>query len=154
MACSTKGCSKQNDSPAAIECLGCEEGRRLPTRGRSMAGRQQVDTKEFRALSFAEQAKSITATIHNLQAAIEHHVEHSPRRPETIQTCLAQVDRLRHRLRKAYEQQGTHSGPGQAVPRLEEVARVHMRSPRLAEPERAADFTMDVAEETPDAGLQ
>ena len=62
-----------------------------------MAGRNKGDTKEFRALSFAEQAKSITATIDNLQAAIEHHVKHSPRRLETIDECLAQVDRLRQR---------------------------------------------------------
>jgi hypothetical protein len=119
-----------------------------------MAGRHKGDTKEFRALSFAEQAKSITATINNLQAAIKHHVEHSPRRPETIETCLAQVNRLQQRLRKTYEQQGAHSGLTQAVPRVEEVPRIHVGSPRLAEPERAADFTMEVAEEFPDAGLQ
>ena len=37
-----------------------------------MAGRHKGDTKEFCALTFAEQAKSITATINDLQAAIEH----------------------------------------------------------------------------------
>ena len=50
-----------------------------------MAGRHQGDTKEFRDLSFAEQAKSITATINDLQAAIEYHVAHSPRRSEAIE---------------------------------------------------------------------
>jgi hypothetical protein len=40
-----------------------------------MAGRLKGGTRKFRALSFAEHAKSITATINNLQAAIEHHVE-------------------------------------------------------------------------------
>jgi len=58
-----------------------------------MAGRHKGNTKEFRELNFAEQAKSITATINNLLAAIEHHVGHSPRRLETIGKCLAQVDR-------------------------------------------------------------
>ena len=43
-----------------------------------MAGRHKGDTREFRALSFAEQARSITAAINNLQAAIEHHADHSP----------------------------------------------------------------------------
>ena len=63
-----------------------------------MAGRHEGDTKEFRELTFAEQARSITATIDNLQAAIEHHIAHSPRRQETTEKCLAQVDRLRQRL--------------------------------------------------------
>ena len=39
-----------------------------------MASPHQGDSKEFRALSFAEQAKSITTTIDGLEAAIEHHV--------------------------------------------------------------------------------
>jgi hypothetical protein len=119
-----------------------------------MAGRHKGDTKEFRSLSFAEQAKSITAAINNLQGAIEHHVNHSPRQSETIAKCLAQVDRLRHRLRNAYEQQNAHSGSGQAVPGIQELPRIYIRSPRQADPERAADFTMEVAEEAQDAGLQ
>ena len=77
-----------------------------------MAVRHQGDTKEFRELSFAEQAKSITATIKNLQAAIEHHVEHSPCRSETIEKCLAQIERLGQRLRGTYNQQGARSGSG------------------------------------------
>jgi hypothetical protein len=63
-----------------------------------MARRHKGGTREIRALSFAEQAKSITATINNLQATIEHHVEHSHRQPETLEKCLGQVDHLRQRL--------------------------------------------------------
>jgi len=40
------------------------------------------------------------------------------------------------------------------VPGAEAVPRFHVGSPRLADPERAADFTMDVAEEPRDAGLR
>ena len=124
-----------------------------------MAVRHQGDMKEFRELSFAEQAKSITATINNLQAAIEHHVEHSPRRLETIdletiEKCLAQIERLGQRLRRTYNQQGARSGSGHALPSVEKVHRFRVGSPRLAEPERAADFTMDVAEESQDAGIR
>jgi hypothetical protein len=89
-----------------------------------------------------------------LQAAIEHHAEHSPRRLETVEKCLAQVDRLRERLRSTYEQQGPHSCSGDAFPSVKEVRRIRIGSPRLAEPERAADFTMDIAEESPDAPLR
>src|SRR5689334_14622660 len=57
-------------------------------------------TKEFRDLTFAEQAKSITAEINNLQSAIKHHVHHSPRpAPQTRDKCLRQIDRLLGRLR-------------------------------------------------------
>ncbi len=40
------------------------------------------------------------------------------------------------------------------VPDVEEVSGFHVRSPRLARPERAADFTKEVAEEPQDAGLR
>ncbi len=40
------------------------------------------------------------------------------------------------------------------VPGVGEKPVVHAGSPRLARPERAADFTMDVAEECRDAGLR
>jgi hypothetical protein len=112
-----------------------------------MAGRHKGGTKVFRELTFAEQARSITATINNLEAAIEHHVEHSPRRLATIEVCLAQVDRLRQRLRASYDQRGSRSGPAEPALGVEEVPRLHVGSPRLAEPERAADFTMEVTEE-------
>jgi hypothetical protein len=67
---------------------------------------------------------------------------------------LAQVDRLRQRLVRNYEGQGAHSGSGPRVSQVELLPRVRVGSPRLAEPERAADFTMDVAEVSPDAGLR
>jgi hypothetical protein len=57
-------------------------------------------------------------------------------------------------LRNTFEQQSAHSGSWQAVPTVEEVPRIHIRSPRLADTDRAADFTMDVAEVSPDAGLR
>lgn len=40
------------------------------------------------------------------------------------------------------------------VPGVEAVPRFHVGSPRLAQPERAADFTKEVAEEPQDAGLR
>jgi hypothetical protein len=118
-----------------------------------MAGIHTGATKDFESLSFAEQAKSITVTINNLQAAIEHHAEHSPRRLETIEKCLAQVERLRRQLKSAYEQEGAISGAGQAVNGVDGVRRIQVGSPRLAEPERAADFTMDITEESPHAAM-
>jgi hypothetical protein len=119
-----------------------------------MAGRHKGGTKEFRALSFAEQARSITATINNLQTAIEHHVEHSPERPETIEKCLAQVDRLRQRLLTSYGRQSADPASGRSATGAEEVPRIRVGSPRLAEPERAADFVMEVAEVPSHAGLR
>ena len=119
-----------------------------------MAGRQKVDTREFRELSFGEQAKSITATINNLQAAIEYHAEHSPRRSETVEKCLTQIDRLGQRLRGACDPRGIPTDPGRALLGVEEVPRLRVGSPQLAEPRQAADFTLDVAEESRDAGLR
>jgi hypothetical protein len=103
----------------------------------------------FRELDFTGQARSITATINNLQAAIEYHVEHSPRRLETLGTCLAQVDRLRQQLQAAYEQQGIQAGHVNETSAVETMPRLRVGSPRLACPEQAADFIMDVAEESP-----
>jgi hypothetical protein len=40
------------------------------------------------------------------------------------------------------------------VPGVEEKPRLHVGSPRLADPRRAADFTMEVAEEPRNAGLR
>lgn len=118
-----------------------------------MAGRHKGDTEEFHDLT-DEQAKSISATVSNLQAAIEHHIAHSPRRQETIEQCLAEVDRLRQRLQATTSQQGTQSLPGGAVPGEEVVSAFHISSPRLAQPERAADFTKEVVEEPQGAGLR
>lgn len=111
-----------------------------------MVGRHQGATKEFGALTFAEQADSIRATTDSLRAAIEHHVEHSPRRLEAIEECLAQVDRLRRRLSDKYEQRDAHSGSRPVTRAVEGMPRIHVGSPRLAEPERAADFAMEVAQ--------
>ena len=123
-----------------------------------MDGRHKGDTKEFRSLTFAEQEKSIAASINNLQAAIEHHVEHSPQPQETVKKCLGQVDRLLARLGGIYEQgeafSRSHSRSREGVPIVQELPRVHLRSPRLADPKRAGDFTMEVAEEPPDAGVR
>jgi protein-arginine kinase activator protein McsA len=59
----------------------------------------QDDTKEFGELTFAEQARSVSAMLNNIQAAIKHHVRHSPHRQETADKCVAQVERLLERLR-------------------------------------------------------
>jgi hypothetical protein len=40
------------------------------------------------------------------------------------------------------------------VPGAEEAPRLRVGSPRLAHPERAADFTLEVVEEPEDAGLR
>ena len=40
------------------------------------------------------------------------------------------------------------------VPDAEGTTVLHVGSPRLTQPERAADFTMEVAEEPRDAGLR
>jgi len=40
------------------------------------------------------------------------------------------------------------------VPEAEAELTVHMRSPRLAHPEQAADFKMEIIEASPDAGLR
>jgi hypothetical protein len=39
------------------------------------------------------------------------------------------------------------------VPGVEELARFHIRSPRLAQPERAVDFVKEVTKEPRDAAL-
>lgn len=59
-----------------------------------MAKRHKGDTKEFHELTFAEQAKSITAMINVLQRACLHHTKHSTRRDETAAKCVAQLNRL------------------------------------------------------------
>jgi hypothetical protein len=46
-----------------------------------------------------------------------------------------------------------HSRVYVVVPGIEEASPYHVRSPRLVHPERAADFTKEVVEELPDAGL-
>jgi hypothetical protein len=39
------------------------------------------------------------------------------------------------------------------IPGVEEVPRFHVGNPRLAQPERAADFTMEISEERGHASL-
>ena len=60
--------------------------------------RHQNDTKTFEQLEPDEQAKSINASIVNLQRAIRHHVATSDNPEETRFKCLRQVHRLLGRL--------------------------------------------------------
>jgi hypothetical protein len=60
--------------------------------------RHQGDTKTFEELTFTEQAKSINASIVNLQRAIEHHIDHAPDPSETRQKCIDQIQRFLNRL--------------------------------------------------------
>jgi len=55
-------------------------------------------TKDFGNLTFAEQAKSITASINNLQNSITHHIEHSQNPDKTRKKCLQQMNRCFGRL--------------------------------------------------------
>ncbi len=80
-----------------------------------MIVRHLEDAKTFGELPFDEQTKSIAATLDHLHALIEQHIEHSPRRQETINECLSQMDRLRRRLLATYGQEGARSAPEQAA---------------------------------------
>ena len=64
--------------------------------------RHKNDTKTFEELSYAEQAKSISAQLNVLQKAIRAHTrraEEEGKRPEeTMLTCIAQVARMLGRL--------------------------------------------------------
>lgn len=60
--------------------------------------RHKGDTKTFEELTFAEQAKSINASIVNLQRSIEHHISHAPDPSETRQKCIDQINSLLNRL--------------------------------------------------------
>ncbi len=60
--------------------------------------RHKGDTKSFDELTFAEQAKSITAMINNLEAATKHHIDHSLKRTATRDKCILQVERLLQRM--------------------------------------------------------
>ena len=53
-----------------------------------MAGRHKNDTAEFGELTFAEQAKSISATIMNLEAAIDHHIKSTGNKEKTRVTSV------------------------------------------------------------------
>ena len=118
-----------------------------------MTVRMMVDTRDFDALSSEEQARTITVSIQDLQAAIERHVLHAPQALQTIEDCMVRVDQLQQRLQDIYEQHHAGIGSSQAAPGAARRGRVDLRSPRLAASGRAADFTMEVAEVAPDAGL-
>ena len=62
--------------------------------------RHKQDTRTFAELTYDEQAKSITATVNNLQRAIIHHIEHAPssKRREVRDKCVSQVHRFLGRL--------------------------------------------------------
>ena len=68
-----------------------------------MPGRHKDNTKEFRKLEFAEQAKSISATIMNLEAAIDNHINspHSKGKV-TSDKCKTQVENMLIRLKAKY----------------------------------------------------
>ncbi len=55
------------------------------------------NTKNLADLTPAEQAKSLTAQISNLNNAIQHHVDHAAD-PVRMKKCIKQVYRLLGRL--------------------------------------------------------
>ncbi len=68
-----------------------------------MAGRHKNDTAEFRELTFAEQAKSISATIMNIEAAIDYHINSAGSKgKDTSDKCKTQIERLLNRLHAKY----------------------------------------------------
>jgi hypothetical protein len=75
-----------------------------------MSGHHQGGTKAFGELTFAEQSKSITAQINVVQAAIKHHIEHSPCKQKTIDKCKAQIARLADRLNNKYPDDNQSAG--------------------------------------------
>jgi hypothetical protein len=80
-----------------------------------MSERHPNNIKEFRELAFAEREKSITATINNLRAAMEDHIEHSPRRQDAIEECLDQIAQLQEGLRARYVPIATTLPSGQTA---------------------------------------
>lgn len=62
------------------------------------AKRHKNDTSTFADLSFADQAKSVSATVLQLQRAIEAHCRNPKATPETRTKCVNQVARLLSRL--------------------------------------------------------
>jgi hypothetical protein len=67
----------------------------MPTR------RHKHDTRTFAELTFAEQAKSISATVLQLQRAIEAHSLNAKANSATRLKCINQVSRLLQRLSAA-----------------------------------------------------
>ncbi len=61
--------------------------------------RHKGDTKTFEQLTYEEQAKSINATIVQLQQAIFFHIENAKtKKSHARKKCLLQVNRLLGRL--------------------------------------------------------
>jgi len=60
--------------------------------------RHKKDTKKYSDLSFDEQAKSINASIVNLQRAIRFHISASSNQNETRIKCIQQISRLLSRI--------------------------------------------------------
>ena len=63
--------------------------------------RHKGDRKAFggpKGLTFAEQAKSITAMLNNIQAAIRRHVRDAKEPVATREKCINQVRRMFARL--------------------------------------------------------
>ncbi|MEI8315434.1 MAG: hypothetical protein WCG79_08295 [Verrucomicrobiota bacterium] len=60
--------------------------------------RHKRDTQEFGEETFADQARTITATINNLQRAIQRHIAGSTNPLRTSAKCLNQLQRLISRL--------------------------------------------------------
>lgn len=63
-----------------------------------MPGRHKGDSRQFHELSWADQARAVSAQILNLEAAIRHRVRTSADPAATLETHLAQVRRLATRL--------------------------------------------------------
>ena len=66
-----------------------------------MQKRHKGDTKAFDELNFPDKARSISAQILRLEAAIDHHINHSTR-ADTASICKEQVARLLQRLNTKY----------------------------------------------------
>lgn len=60
--------------------------------------RHKHDSRTFAELNFAEQARSISAIILQLQRSIEHHSKNPKARPDTRLKCIRQVTRLLLRI--------------------------------------------------------
>ena len=89
-----------------------------------MSSLDEADIQAFRHVSFEARAKSIEAAIENLEPAIEARIEHSPRKPETLETCLGQVDELKRRLRSSFDRFASRAVTWRSSPAAQESPRV------------------------------
>jgi hypothetical protein len=60
--------------------------------------RHKRDTLTFDQLSFADQAKSISAQVANVERAIRRHARHDRATDKTLPKCVRQVERMWRRL--------------------------------------------------------